>query len=191
MAKAGRFAIREGSKKRPGSKRYGEVRHKEATAMGAGLSKFNASAEDYEKKTKLENILSIADEAILRHLLRGYSVFLSAGIAVYYSGIGPDIISTDALEFINSGETTEEMFKLFRPFCAKYRSCDDNDKGNDEKCINFDKKITMKYNQGEWDRHTLYRCHRHVLGMTFPIKVEGVLLGVLFGGQVVRMPERR
>jgi signal transduction histidine kinase/ligand-binding sensor protein len=179
------FDVRGERKKRPGSRRYEKIKLKEATAMGADLSKFNASVDDYGRITQLKNILSIADEGILKNLLGGYSEFLSAGIGIYYSEGGPDLASIDTLKDIGSTKDPVEMFREFHPFCAKYRSYENNDKENNKKCIDYDKKITMKYYQGDWDKPTLYRCYMHVFDMTLPIKVEGVLLGVLFAGQIV------
>lgn len=150
--------------------------------MTPGIDKFKKSIDYFIQKTHLRNIRSVAqDELVLRNLLAGYSAALSAGIAIYYSIEEPTYTNCAKLEFISSGETQEERLKCFHPICERYRAY----KTQDKKCIEFDKEITMKYYEEDWEKPTLYRCHLNIWDMTYPIKVDDVLLGVLFAGQIV------
>lgn len=146
--------------------------------MASGIEEFKAAIRYFIEKTHLKNIKSITqNDMFFEKLLAGYAVGLSSGVAIYYST--KEVLQTDcdSIALIGSGESKQES----HPFCLKYREPNCQDK----QCIDFDKRIVMKYYKREWQKPALYQCHLHAWDMSFPIIISDNLLGVLFAGQIV------
>ena len=126
-----------------------------------------------------ENILDIISCDELTNFLRGYNNVTFTGVALYYHTRSGCPTSADSLSLIDSTRGQQE--RNYHPFCRTYRT----DSRCDAMCIDFDKMIAMQYYSGTLSEPMLYRCHRELWDMAYPLRVEGRLFGVLFAGQMV------
>jgi len=160
--------------------------------MADAIEELKKSISEFTEKTRLINIMSFdfkQGNNILEDLLKGHSVASSEGVGIYYLTEDPKKIKDgNYAPYIKPFiESYPKNPRLSHPICEKYRAYESHDKKkpHDEKCIKFDKEIVKKYYTREWTKPTLYRCHLKIWEMTSPLTIDGVLLGVLFTGQLV------
>lgn len=131
-------------------------------------------------KTRPPNLFSLMERKAAIHLLNGFSYALRAGVAVMYSTENPAQRSTLEIESFMKG--SKEAHQFAHPFCREYRHCDDS---HEVRCVEWDQTIALRYYDGEWSGPRLYQCHLGVWDMSYPLVVDGHLLGVLFSGQMI------
>ncbi len=137
----------------------------------------------YTTATHPVNIEDLIGPEALERFLVGCSSVLFVGIATYYIKDGD---ATGGFGNLRRRSSLTDMtgpagIELFHPICQRYRM----DRECNGRCLKCDKEVAMKYYTGKWTGCKLYRCHLNLIDMTYPIRLNGRLLGVLFGGQIV------
>jgi len=133
--------------------------------------------EEFLQAITPKKITDILDRRVLQHLLNGYA--LEAGICILFPK--DDSADWDRLDAVWSKRNN-----AFDPLCRCLR---DKDECNQvELCKSTDQKAAHYYLDQDGEAHEfgvrIYRCEPLGLwDMTFPNRLEGKLLGVLFGGQ--------
>jgi signal transduction histidine kinase/ligand-binding sensor protein len=127
------------------------------------------------------NVPALLDHGVLDILLSGYSFTLKVGITLVYPTARPatskTLARTDAMG-------AEAPSRTFHPLCEYWRDAD----GCNQKdcCTRADDCHVLKYCSGEWSTPKLYRCKPLALwDMTYPLRIESQIVGVLFGGQIL------
>jgi ligand-binding sensor protein len=147
------------------------------------IDKVKASVARYATATDPVNIEDLIGAEALERFLVGCSSVLVVGIATYYikdgdvSGGFRNLMRRSSLTDM-AGLTGSE---LFHPICLQYRM----DREGNGRCLMCDKEVAMKFYTGTWKGCKLYRCHLNMIDMTYPLMLNGKVLGVLFGGQIV------
>jgi signal transduction histidine kinase/ligand-binding sensor protein len=121
------------------------------------------------------HLLHLMGEDVLESLLNGFAYKLEAAVAVLFSTTKP------ATEKTMRRRDPVRHLQLSHPFCQKYRTPQEQG----AKCVDWDTSIALNYYKNEWAGPKLFRCPLQLWEMTYPLQVEGNLLGVLFGGQIV------
>ena len=136
--------------------------------------------QDYLDNIEPLNILSIIKPDALKTLLNGYSYALESGITIVYP-ISPEI-NLDTLEREDARDL--DAPKTYHDLCANWRH--DKKCGMESECILADKCETIKYFNGEVETVRVYCCQPLGLwDMSYPIKIESRVIGVLFAGQMI------
>jgi len=126
------------------------------------------------------NVLDLLGTSLLDNLLNGYSFALNAGITIVYPTASR--VSLDSLE--RRDALGADARRSFHPLCADWRNPDGC--GQELQCINTDKEVALAYCTGQLSDPRLYRCKPLGLwDMSFPLRIDGQIVGVLFGGQVI------
>jgi signal transduction histidine kinase/ligand-binding sensor protein len=127
------------------------------------------------------NILDVFEESTLEDLLNGYSYALGSGITVMFATELPATM----MNLKRKNALNDDYFRTFNPICMKWRK--EEGGCNQEKfCQNADERVAMRYYKGIWDRPRLYRCEPlGLLDMGYPLRIDGGIVGVLFGGQIL------
>ncbi|MBZ0285045.1 MAG: PocR ligand-binding domain-containing protein [Anaerolineae bacterium] len=126
------------------------------------------------------NVLDVLELPILDNFLNGYSFALGSGICVVYPSVPK--ITLETLDRRDARDT--EASRTFRPLCAYWRA--ENGCNQDQHCIDADKCEVFKYIDRTQSKPKLYCCTPLGLwDMTFPLRIESNIIGVLFGGQIV------
>lgn len=136
-----------------------------------------AASADFLEKARPINILDVMSNELLNRLLNSYCFPLVTALTVYYPVSLP--ASIESLVLV---EPEEVQKKFFFNVCHEYR---DFNNTCDQICKNCDKRITLKYYNGEWEGPKLYKCHLRLWDMTYPLYASGQLVGVLFSGQII------
>jgi ligand-binding sensor protein len=137
-----------------------------------------ADVKTSSKESEPINLLYLMDETVLKNLLNGHSFAISAALSVLFKKV-VEISSIEQIGRINA--LAEKAEDVFYPLCKYFRSdCD-----CERVCQEFDREITLRYYTGDLSGPRLYRCPLQLWDMTYPLYIEGNLLGVLFAGQVV------
>ncbi|MBW8017278.1 MAG: hypothetical protein FVQ82_13930 [Planctomycetes bacterium] len=127
-----------------------------------------------------DNILDLSSEEVLRNFLLGYNHVSLSGIAIYHKTCAGNPLGPNDIDLVIPSSDPNDMQSKFHPYCRYYRTdCKQNDK-----CIAFDKSVALYYYSHPDKGPMLYRCHRELWEMAYPLKVKGKLVGVLFGGQL-------
>ncbi|HPG41617.1 MAG TPA: ATP-binding protein [bacterium] len=135
--------------------------------------------KSFFEKTQPIYIFEIINQDILKRLLDSYRFPLQTSLTVYYSKILP--ATFDTVKWLELKDRKEEM-RLNSPICYCFRQ----DKPKYEKiCKQCDIEITLKYYNKEWTEPKLFHCHLNLWEMTYPIFVQDLLIGIIYGGQVI------
>jgi signal transduction histidine kinase len=127
------------------------------------------------------NVLDLLGISLLESLLNGYSFALNAGITIVYPT--EPTVSLDSLH--RQDALGAEARRSFHPLCAYWRNPEEGC-GQDHQCTDADKEVALRFSLGEFRGPRLYRCKPLGLwDMTFPLTIDGRIIGVLFGGQVI------
>ena len=124
------------------------------------------------------NVLNLIDEPVLQNFIAGYSHLAFSGAVILYKNCDDFPHADSNIIGTTSGPRAHEWYHPFCRFCRV--DCIQN-----ELCERFDRMIVRKYYEDEGKGPMLYRCHRHLWDMTYPVRVAGHLVGVLFGGQMI------
>ncbi|HVM72954.1 MAG TPA: PocR ligand-binding domain-containing protein [Anaerolineales bacterium] len=126
------------------------------------------------------NVLDVIDEAVLSHLIDGFSVVLKSGVSILYPT--EILVTRDSLARKDINEP--EAFRMHNHICAYWRDADGcNMKSS---CFEADKDAAMKYFNGEWNGLRIYCCKPLGLwDMSFPLCIDSKIVGILFGGQII------
>lgn len=133
----------------------------------------------FRENTQPVNLVALISKEAAQTIQNGFSYGLNAGVAVLYAPALP--AAEDKLVSLSFMEDTPDANRFAHPLCQTYRDHPDHDK----RCKDWDRKIAMRYYDGTWKEPRLYQCHLGVWDISFPLIIEGVLLGVLFSGQMV------
>lgn len=136
--------------------------------------------ETFREETHPPNLVRLMEEKVVQTLLNGFSYQLKAGVSVVYAKALPP--SKETLRHLDVINDPELALQVAHPFCRKYRSVDTV---HDDLCIDWDADLVLRYFNGAWSEPKLYRCHMDLWDMTYPLRVNGNLLGVLFAGQII------
>lgn len=137
--------------------------------------------EAFRKVMHPDHALELMEEAAVKILLNGFSFALKAGTSLVYS-ISPSNPTRDSIKYVDVMDQPLLALQVAHPICRTYRSTDPI---HNEYCREADKEIVLRYYTGQWDAPRLYRCHMDLWDMTFPLRVDHNLIGVLFGGQII------
>jgi hypothetical protein len=155
--------------------------------MATTIDNIKSCLSRYTSATNPVNIEDLIGADALDRFLAGCSSVLVVGIATYYikdgdvSGGFRNLMRRSSLTDM-AGLTGNE---LFHPICLQYRM----DREGNGRCLMCDKEVAMKFYTGVWKGCKLYRCHLNLIDMTYPLMLNGRVLGVLFGGQIVLKPD--
>ncbi len=126
-----------------------------------------------------QHILELLDRSTLQHLLNGFAYKLGAGVSVLWRASSQEgVASWSAMNLMDDPALAA---RVAHPFCALYRSTNDEE----NRCRRFDEEQAARYYAEETVNPRLYRCHAGLCDMTYPLRLDGQLLGILFGGQMV------
>lgn len=126
------------------------------------------------------SILQVLDERVLASLLNGYSFALGAGITVLF----PRSESFAIVDLDRKDALGAESAKSFNPLCRCWR--DARRCGRQQVCIDADRDRAQNYFQGSLANLCVYRCRPlGLFDMTYPLRIDGKVIGVLFGGQII------
>jgi nitrogen-specific signal transduction histidine kinase/ligand-binding sensor protein len=131
------------------------------------------------ENTQPKNILEIMSKDLLKMLLDSYRFPVQTSLTVYYSE--STSIDMKTIAWFEMPDQKEEM-RFNSPFCYTYRHTPPE---CEEYCKLCDRRITLKYYNGEWREPKLFRCHLRLWEMTYPLFAWGRLVAVLYGGQVI------
>jgi len=134
--------------------------------------------QDYIRASKPRNVLDVVPRGILVNSIAGYSHLIFSGTAVFYKTCKRYPSKDEDIDNISAGEKASEWYHRF---CKCYRE----DCGRDRACQAFDRIIVRKYCDDPNRGPMLYRCHRQMWDMTYPLRVGANFLGVLFAGQII------
>jgi signal transduction histidine kinase len=134
--------------------------------------------QDYIRASKPRNVLDVVPREILSNSIAGYSHLIFSGTAVFYKNCEGYPSKDEDIENITAGGMASQWY---HPFCKYYRE----DCGRDKACQVFDRVIVHKYCADPNKGPMLYRCHRQMWDMTYPLRVGANFLGVLFAGQII------
>ena len=134
----------------------------------------------YREANHPTHLLELMDREVLDHLLNGFAYKLQAGVSILYSTGNPAEETT--LERIDPRKNAELARQVMHEFCRRYR---DGCPAHNSRCENWDKSVALNYYRGSWSEPAVYRCHLDLWDMTYPLLVNGNVVGVLFGGQMV------
>ena len=141
---------------------------------------FSLAIKQYVETSYLSNILDSVNLDVLQSLLNGYSFALDCGICLLY----PDAEGEFSKTFTRIDAQGAMLEDVFQPLCACWR--DDVGCGGEQSCENADESNATYYFTHPESELRLYRCQPLGLwDMTYPIRVDGNLLGVLFAGQAI------
>jgi signal transduction histidine kinase len=132
------------------------------------------------QKTLPKDASSIVTGDLLTRLLDSYCFPLKKALTVYYKK--EDANGVPVLGWIEIDEKKRETFN--HPFCLKFRYSSRNST-HDDACKACDKEFVKQYYDGSQNGPKLTRCHLQLWDMTYPLKVHGSLVGVLYGGQII------
>jgi signal transduction histidine kinase len=134
--------------------------------------------QDYIRYSKPRNVLDLVPRKILVNSIAGYTHLIFSGTAVFYKTCDGYPSKDEDIENITAGEMAS---KWYHPFCKYYRE----DCGRDGACQVFDRVIVRKYYDDPNKGPMLYRCHRQMWDMMYPLRVGANFLGLLFAGQII------
>jgi signal transduction histidine kinase len=133
---------------------------------------------DYVQATRPPNVLDIIERGVLENFIAGYSHLAFSGTAVFYK-VCDGLPDDEDIERVSSGGKAGSEW--FHPFCRYYRyEC-----GQNEVCRTFDRRVVRDYYRDTGKDPMLYRCHRQLWDMAYPLSVAGTLIGVFVAGQVI------
>jgi signal transduction histidine kinase len=136
-------------------------------------------AASYIQANHPKSILDLIDEKTLGHLLDGFAYRLQAGASIIYSPELPASHSTlKQRSFMYDKRFASEVA---HPLCAMYRSVPKHN----ILCEMCERSIALKYYDREWDGPRLYRCHLQLWEMSYPLRANQNLVGVLIAGQII------
>lgn len=147
------------------------------------ISKYlNEEIFKYLNEVTPTNILDLISDETLANLLAGYSFALGSGITVLYPQNENDNLKIE--NFLREDALKDGRGKSFNKLCYCWR--DLNECGKEKYCVDCDNLKAKEYFDNKLAGPTLYRCEPlGLFDMTYPLKVEGKVIGVLFGGQVI------
>jgi signal transduction histidine kinase/ligand-binding sensor protein len=133
------------------------------------------------EKTQPVNILEVMRNDLLEQLIDSYCLVSKTGVAVYYPTKLPASLENLTLFML---ENPERLEPLNFAFCRSYRDPMGRWK-YDDICQSEDKRIVLKYYNGDWLGPKLFHCYLGMWEMTYPLRAQKRLLGVVYGGQIV------
>lgn len=155
--------------------------------MATSVEDIKSCLTRYTTATHPANIEDLIGTEALERFLVGCSSVLVVGIATYYIKDGD--VSGGFRNLMRRSSLTDMAGltgnALFHPICLQYRL----DREGNGRCLMCDKEVAMKFYTGAWKGCKLYRCHLNLIDMTYPLTLNGRVLGVLFGGQIVLRPD--
>ncbi len=117
---------------------------------------------------------------VLQTLLNGFSYALHSGITVVFPK--SDEVSLETLD--RRDALGEKAMEAFHPVCVCWR--DANQCDQEGICALGDKQSALRHFQQTGLDPRVYACEPlGLLDMTYPLRVEGQVVGVLFGGQII------
>jgi signal transduction histidine kinase len=130
--------------------------------------------ESYKDKTSPD--IRLMDKDQLLYFLNGFSHKLKADITISYED------STGVIQRLDSYNDLDDQKPFHGNFCKQYHEqCDEHK----SLCLLCDESIARKYYQGIWKTPMIYNCHLGMWDMSFPLKVDNKLIGVIFAGQII------
>lgn len=144
--------------------------------------------QEFQETLEPECIRDVVPDEILQGMMKGFFYGQRAGMVLIYDrgkdANGDPIL--ERLEPVSEGaDDWRNKFENFNPFCAKFRL----DPKRNALCEACDRQRAQKVLSGG-PVATRYKCHMGLIDMTVPIKVDGVIRGVVYGGQRVEDTEK-
>jgi len=139
--------------------------------------------QSFIEKTRPVNLWSLMSREVVESLVGGFCYGLRMRVSVRYIGErveGREVERKD-LGFYDPLGRGEREDEYYHPVCYEKR----NKMGREESCRECTDEIALNYYNGQWKEPAVYRCHLNLWDMAYPIRVRGILLGVIFGGEVL------
>lgn len=135
--------------------------------------------KDYIQSAKPKNVLNVIDHEVLENFIAGYSHLAFSGCSVFFKVCDGFPRKDEDIEYVAAGG--KEASELYHPLCRYWRiTC-----GQNQPCEVFDRRNVRTYYKNQDKGPMLYRCHRNLWDMTYPLKVSENLVGILFAGQII------
>lgn len=135
--------------------------------------------KDYIQSAKPKNVLNVIDREVLGNFIAGYSHLAFSGCSVFFKVCDGFPHKDEDIDYVAAGD--KEASSLYHPLCRYWRiTC-----GQNQPCEVFDRRNVRTYYKNQDKGPMLYRCHRNLWDMTYPLRVAGNLVGILWGGQII------
>ncbi len=144
--------------------------------------------EELRATLQPKSLLEIVPPEILQSLMQGFFFGQRAGMVLIYDD-GTDTHGHRMLKRLEPLDVKSAEWRTrsqnFNPFCAKFREVPENDRACED-CDMARARAVFASTAAE----IRYTCHMGLYDMTVPIMMNGLVRGVLFGGQKVpEVPE--
>lgn len=143
----------------------------------------------YENAIKPLSLIEAVPKEVLRSQMQGFFYGLRAGVVLMYDeGADADgqlvLKRLEPVDDVQPSATKTDQWRglsaNYNPFCAKFREKPERN----VMCEDCD-AVAARYEFQGRDSGIRYRCHMGLVDMTMPIKIDGKVRGVLFGGQKI------
>jgi len=127
--------------------------------------------------------LALFPEGALDRLIDGFCFFFKSGVSILY----PKVDNPDSDLCANDPDSQFGRFESsggrewYHPFCANFRSCD----AHDRRCKAFDAEMAVQYWIDPEKSPNKYECHMGLIDMTYPLRIGGRTIAVVFAGQLI------
>jgi len=124
--------------------------------------------------------LSLLPDGAVQRLLDGFCFYLHAGVAILYP-------KGDTIDFAACAAPQFDRFEpsggrdWYNSFCAKFRE----NPVHDGECKEFDAKVAAEYLKNPEKAPDKYDCHMGLIDMTYPLRLCGRTVAVVFAGQMI------
>jgi len=140
--------------------------------------------EAFKKAKQPTALLALVEKEVMQGLINGFSYKTGAGVTILYRSGSLDSAGLTKMDRLEPQGEPALKRRFFHSFCEEYWKEPDNK----ELCEECDKASAQRYfldNSDKWTEPILYRCHKELWEMAYPIRVSDNVLAVLIAGQLI------
>jgi signal transduction histidine kinase/ligand-binding sensor protein len=138
--------------------------------------------DKYLKERNPPRPLELFPPRVLQFIEDGFCSYLKAGVTILH--LKEETLNIELVKKANQQFDRLEAHysdRKFNHFCEWYR------KKNDRKCCEYDANKAIEYWRDKGKGPELYPCHHGLMDMTYPLKLRGQTIAVVFAGQMISL----